>query len=254
MFTDTHSHLYSKEFDSDIDKVIINAKSNNVSSIYLPNIDISTIEKMNSLVDKDPRLFKAMIGLHPGSVGSDYVKNLDIIQQELEKNKYVGIGEVGIDLYWDKTYKQEQIDAFETQVKWAKEFDLPVIIHARDAMDLTIDIIEKHQTGKLRGIFHCFTGNTDQAFKIMKLGFYMGIGGILTYKNSGLKQVVHQIPIEYMVLETDSPYLPPVPFRGKRNESAYLVHIASELAEVKNISIKDIAEITTNNAQKIFAE
>ncbi len=254
MFTDTHSHLYSKEFDSDIDKVIINAKSNNVSSIYLPNIDISTIEKMNSLVDKDPRLFKAMIGLHPGSVDSDYVKNLDIIQQELEKNKYVGIGEVGIDLYWDKTYKQEQIDTFETQVKWAKEFDLPVIIHARDAMDLTIDIIEKHQTGKLRGIFHCFTGNTDQAFKIMKLGFYMGIGGILTYKNSGLKQVVHQIPIEYMVLETDSPYLPPVPFRGKRNESAYLVHIASELAEVKNISIKDIAEITTNNAQKIFAE
>lgn len=254
MFTDTHSHLYSIEFDSDIDKVIINAKSNNVSSIYLPNIDISTIEKMNSLVDKDPRLFKAMIGLHPGSVDSDYVKNLDIIRQELKKNKYVGIGEVGIDLYWDKTYKQEQIDAFETQVKWAKEFDLPVIIHARDAMDLTIDIIEKHQTGKLRGIFHCFTGNTDQAFKIMKLGFHMGIGGILTYKNSGLKQVVHQIPIEYMVLETDSPYLPPVPFRGKRNESAYLVHIASELAEVKNISIKDIAEITTNNAQKIFAE
>ncbi len=254
MFTDTHSHLYSKEFDSDIDKVIINAKSNNVSSIYLPNIDISTIEKMNSLVDKDPRLFKAMIGLHPGSVDSDYVKNLDIIRQELKKNKYVGIGEVGIDLYWDKTYKQEQIDAFETQVKWAKEFDLPVIIHARDAIDLTIDIIEKHQTGQLRGIFHCFTGNTDQAFKIMKLGFYMGIGGILTYKNSGLKQVVHQIPIEYMVLETDSPYLPPVPFRGKRNESAYLVHIASELAEVKNISIKDIAEITTNNAQKIFAE
>ena len=254
MFTDTHSHLYSIEFDSDIDKVIINAKSNNVSSIYLPNIDISTIEKMNSLVDKDPRLFKAMIGLHPGSVDSDYVKNLDIIRQELKKNKYVGIGEVGIDLYWDKTYKQEQIDAFETQVKWAKEFDLPVIIHARDAIDLTIDIIEKHQTGQLRGIFHCFTGNTDQAFKIMKLGFYMGIGGILTYKNSGLKQVVHQIPIEYMVLETDSPYLPPVPFRGKRNESAYLVHIASELAEVKNISIKDIAEITTNNAQKIFAE
>ncbi len=254
MFTDTHSHLYSKEFDSDIEKVIINAKSNNVSSIYLPNIDISTIEKMNSLVDKDPRLFKAMIGLHPGSVDSDYVKNLDIIRQELKKNKYVGIGEVGIDLYWDKTYKQEQIDAFETQVKWAKEFDLPVIIHARDAIDLTIDIIEKHQTGQLRGIFHCFTGNTDQAFKIMKLGFYMGIGGILTYKNSGLKQVVHQIPIEYMVLETDSPYLPPVPFRGKRNESAYLVHIASELAEVKNISIKDIAEITTNNAQKIFAE
>ncbi len=254
MFTDTHSHLYSKEFDIDIDKVIINAKSNNVSSIYLPNIDISTIEKMNNLVNKDSELFKAMMGLHPGSVDSDYVKNLNIIRQELEKNKYVGVGEVGIDLYWDKTFKQEQIDAFETQVKWAKEFDLPVIIHARDAMDISIDIIEKHQTGSLKGVFHCFTGNIDQAFRIMKLGFYMGIGGILTYKNSGLKQVVRQIPIEYMVLETDSPYLPPVPFRGKRNESAYLVHIASELAEVKNISIKDVAEITTNNAQKIFIE
>ncbi len=254
MFTDTHSHLYSKEFDIDIDKVIINAKSNNVSSIYLPNIDISTIEKMNNLVNKDSELFKAMMGLHPGSVDSDYVKNLNIIRQELEKNKYVGVGEVGIDLYWDKTFKQEQIDALETQVKWAKEFDLPVIIHARDAMDITIDIIEKHQTGSLKGVFHCFTGNINQAFRIMKLGFYMGIGGILTYKNSGLKQVVRQIPIEYMVLETDSPYLPPVPFRGKRNESAYLVHIASKLAEVKNISIKDVAEITTNNAQKIFIE
>ena len=254
MFTDTHSHLYSKEFDSDIEKVIINAKSNNVSSIYLPNIDTSTIEKMNSLVNKDTQLFKPMMGLHPGSVDSDYVKNLNIVRRELEKNKYVGVGEVGIDLYWDKTFKQEQIIAFETQVKWAKEFDLPVIIHARDAMDITIDIIEKHQNGSLKGIFHCFTGNIDQAFKIMKVGFYMGIGGILTYKNSGLKQVVQQISIEYMVLETDSPYLPPVPFRGKRNESAYLVHIASELAEVKNISIKDVAETTTNNAQKIFTE
>ena len=211
MFTDTHSHLYSKEFDKDIDQVIINAKSNNISTIYLPNIDIDTIDKMNGLVAKDPEYFKPMMGLHPGSIDNNYKKNLEIIRKELETGNYVGVGEVGIDLYWDKTFKNEQIDAFETQVKWAKELNLPVIIHARDAMDLTIDIIEKHQDGTLKGIFHCFTGDVNQAFRIMKLGFYMGIGGILTYKNSGLKEIVAQIPIEYLVLETDSPYLPPVP-------------------------------------------
>ena len=254
MFTDTHSHLYSKEFDKDIEKVIINAKSNNISSIYLPNIDIDTIDKMNGLVAIDPEYFKPMMGLHPGSIDNNYKKNLEIIRKELETGNYVGVGEVGIDLYWDKTFKNEQIDAFETQVKWAKELNLPVIIHARDSMDLTIDIIEKHQDGTLKGIFHCFTGDVNQAFRIMKLGLYMGIGGILTYKNSGLKEIVAQIPIEYLVLETDSPYLPPVPFRGKRNESAYLIHIATELAEVKDISIKDVAEITTNNSLKIFGK
>jgi len=252
MFIDTHSHLYSKEFDNDIDSTIINAKSNNISKIYLPNIDVTTIERMKNLEKKDTSFFKSMMGLHPGSVNNNYKKDLQVIKKELETNQYVGVGEVGIDLYWDKSFKNEQIDAFDTQVKWAKEFDLPVIIHARDAMDITIDIIKKHQDGNLKGIFHCFTGDVNQAFKIMKLGFYMGIGGVLTYKNSGLKEVVNQIPVEYLVLETDSPYLPPVPFRGKRNESSYLIHIASELAELKNISINNLGKITSENVMKIF--
>jgi len=252
MFIDTHSHLYSNHFDKDIDKTIIAAKSNNVSRIYLPNIDIDSIDRMKALEQKDPDYFKSMMGLHPGSVDENYKKSLNIIEKELEGYNYVGIGEVGIDLYWDKTFKKEQIDAFNIQVQWAKERNLPVIIHAREAMDITINIIEKHQDGGLKGIFHCFTGDVDQAFRIMKLGFYMGIGGVLTYKKSGLKEVVNEIPVEYLVLETDAPYLPPVPFRGKRNESSYIVHIANELAELKNISIKDLGEITTNNALKIF--
>lgn len=254
MFIDTHSHLYSKHFDLDIEKTIINAKSNNISKIYLPNIDIDSIERMKKLEQMDPDYFKSMMGLHPGSVNKNYKSDLDIIRKELETNNYVGVGEVGVDLYWDKTFKKEQIDAFDIQIKWAKELKLPVIIHARDAMDITIDIIEKHQDGELKGIFHCFTGDVNQAFRIMKLGFYMGIGGVLTYKKSGLKEVVNEIPIEYLVLETDAPYLPPVPFRGKRNESAYIVHIANELAELKGISIKDVGEITSSNTLKIFGD
>ncbi len=252
MFIDTHSHLYSHQFDKDIDKVIASAKSNNISKIYLPNIDLDSIERMKVLEEKDSEYFKMMMGLHPGSVDENYKKSLLVIEKELSEGDYAGVGEVGIDLYWDKTYKKEQTDAFSKQIQWAKELNLPVIIHARDAIDLTIDIIDKYQDGSLKGIFHCFTGNINQAFKIMKLGFHMGIGGILTYKNSGLKEIVSQIPMEFLLLETDAPYLPPVPFRGKRNESSYLIHIAAELADLKNISIKDVADITTKNASKVF--
>ncbi len=252
MLIDTHSHLYLDQFSDDIDEVIQNAKANNVTLIFLPNIDSSTISNMLELENKDPDFFKSMIGLHPGSVDKNYKSELNIVRQELEKGNYFGIGEVGIDLYWDKTFKNEQIEAFDTQVKWAKEFDLPVIIHARDAMDLTIDIIEKNRNGNLKGIFHCFTGDIDQAFKIMKTGFYMGIGGILTYKNSGLKDIIKEIPLEYLVLETDSPYLPPVPYRGKRNESAYIKHIAMKLAEIKNTTLEEVEEITSKNAAAVF--
>ncbi len=252
MLIDTHSHLYLDQFNDDIDDVIRNAKANNVKMIFLPNIDSSTIDNMLALEKKDPAFFKSMIGLHPGSVDKNYKSELDIVKQELTKGNYTGIGEVGIDLYWDKTFKNEQIIAFETQVNWAKEFDLPVIIHARDAMDLTIDIIEKNQNGKLKGIFHCFTGDVNQAFKIMKTGFYMGIGGILTYKNSDLKDVIKEVPLEYLVLETDSPYLPPVPYRGKRNESAYIKHVAMKLAEIKNIPLEEVEEITGKNAAAVF--
>lgn len=252
MFIDTHSHLYLQQFDNDIDEVIANAKASNISQIYLPNIDNSTTKIMLDLEKKDTSLFKSMMGLHPSSVDKGYKKELDIMRKELETGHYVGVGEVGIDLYWDKTFKNEQIDAFDTQIKWANELKLPVIIHARDAMDLTIDLIEKNQDGNLKGIFHCFTGDINQAFRIIKLGFYMGIGGILTYKKSGLDNVVREIPIEYLVLETDSPYLPPVPYRGKRNESSYVIHIAEKLAEIKTISVEEVGEITSNNAVKVF--
>lgn len=252
MFVDTHSHLYLSNFDNDIANVVNNAINNNIKKIYLPNIDSTTIDDMLSLEKNYPDIFHSMIGLHPGSVNENYKKELDIVKRELEKGNYVGIGEVGIDLYWDKTYKKEQIDAFNQQVIWAKEYNLPVIIHARDAMDLTIEIIENNKSENLNGIFHCFTGNIDQAFRIMKTGFKMGIGGIVTYKNSGLDKVVREIPLEYIVLETDSPYLPPVPFRGKRNESSYLVYIANKIAEIKGLPVEEIEKITTINANKIF--
>ncbi len=252
MLIDTHAHLYMEHFDDDIDDVIQNAKKSNIKKIFLPNIDSSTISKMLKLVKKDVDFFKPLIGLHPGSVNENFKSELKIIRNELEIRKYYGIGEVGIDLYWDKTFEKEQIVAFDTQIKWAKEFNLPVIIHARNAMDLTIDIIEKNLDKNLKGIFHCFTGNIDQAFRIMKTGFYLGIGGILTYKNSGLKDVIKEIPLEYLVLETDSPYLPPVPFRGKRNESAYIKYIAKQLAETKNISLDEIEKSTSENASKLF--
>ena len=252
MLIDTHSHLYLKQFDNDIEEVIHRAKANNVTQIFLPNIDSSTISPMLNLEQKHPAFFKSMMGLHPGSVDQNYKRELDIVRKELEKGKYYGVGEVGIDLYWDKTFKKEQIDAFDTQIKWAREFDLPVIIHARDAMDLTIDIVEKNQDGNLRGVFHCFTGNINQAFRIMKLGFFMGIGGIVTYKNSDLKHTTQEIPVEYIVLETDSPYLPPVPFRGKRNESAYIKYISEQLAQLKNVTTGKIEEITSKNAFNLF--
>lgn len=200
MFVDTHSHLYLSNFDNDIANVVNNAINNNIKKIYLPNIDSTTIDDMLNLEKNYPDIFHSMIGLHPGSVNENYKKELDIVKRELEKGNYVGIGEVGIDLYWDKTYKKEQIDAFNQQVIWAKEYNLPVIIHARDAMDLTIEIIENNKSENLNGIFHCFTGNIDQAFRIMKTGFKMGIGGIVTYKNSGLDKVVREIPLEYIVL------------------------------------------------------
>jgi len=252
MFTDTHAHLYLKQFNKDIDSVINNAVKNGIDKILLPNIDSGTIKAMLQLESSNPQLFGSMAGVHPGSIKENFKKELEIVERELESGHYVGVGEVGIDLYWDKTYKEEQIYAFDTQVKWALKYDLPVIIHARNAMDITIDIIRQNQSGSLKGIFHCFTGNIDQAFEIMKLGFYMGIGGIVTYKNSGLQETVKEIPLEYMVLETDAPYLTPVPFRGKRNESAYLVYIAQKIAEIKNIDLEEVAAITTDNAEKLF--
>ena len=193
-----------------------------------------------------------MMGLHPCSVKEDFHRELDLIVTELDKRKYYGIGETGIDLYWDVTFKTEQIEAFEFQINLAKEHDLPIIIHSRDSLDLTIEIIEKHHDSSLKGIFHCFNGNIDQAQRIQKVGFMMGLGGVITFKNAKMGEVVNQMDPEFIVLETDAPYLSPVPYRGKRNESSYVLHVAEKLAEFKSISIEEVASFTTNNAKRLF--
>lgn len=253
MYTDTHAHLYLEHFESDIEAVITRSKSNGISKVYLPNIDNSTLDKMLYLESADQDFFRSMIGLHPGSVNANFRFELDAIQSRISLHRYSGIGETGTDLYWDRTFINEQIESFETQVDWAKKYNLPVIIHARDSMDLTIDIIKNKQDGSLKGIFHCFSGNLLQAKRIIDLGFYLGIGGVITYKKNDLVDIVEKLPLNYFVLETDAPYLPPVPFRGQRNESSYLIYIAQKIAEIKNMSPDEIGSITSKNSDNIFA-
>ena len=254
MYIDTHAHLYLKHFKDDIEKVVHDAKMKGVDHIYMPNIDKSTTHHMLQLEAKFPDMFSSMMGVHPGSVRENYQEELDHVENELKTGKYIAVGEIGTDLYWEdnKKFKKEQILVFEQQISWALEYDLPIILHARDSLDLTIDIVSNFQNGKLKGIFHCFIGDADQAEKIMDLNFLMGIGGVITYKNSGLKPVVAEIPSEYIVLETDAPFLPPIPHRGRRNESAFLPLIAQHISEVQRCSIQEIAQITTANAKKLF--
>lgn len=252
MYIDTHAHLYLEEFNEDIDTVVENAKHAGIQQILLPNISASYIEPMNRLKSAYPELFKTMIGLHPGSVGEDFETELDVVYKELQSGSYIAVGEIGTDLYWDVTYKDQQLIAFERQLVWAKEFSLPVVIHARNSMELTIDSVSRQQNGLLSGVFHCFTGTVEEAEKIIEMGFYLGIGGVSTYKNSGLNEVLKQIGLEHLVLETDSPYLPPVPYRGKRNESSYMVMVAEHLAGVKGVSLEEVAARTTENARKLF--
>lgn len=252
MFIDTHAHLYLEEFREDIDQVVKNAKNAGISRILLPNISAAYIEPMNRLRHDYPKMFSSMMGLHPGSVGANFEEELQVVYAELQTGSYIAVGEIGTDLYWDITFKEQQIIAFERQISWAKELDLPIVIHARNSMELTIDTVAKMHNGKLCGVFHCFTGTVNEAEKIIEMGFYLGIGGVATYKNSGLNDVIRQIPLDHLVLETDAPYLPPVPFRGKRNESSYLVKVAEHIAGVKNCRLDEVAEITTKNAGLIF--
>jgi TatD DNase family protein len=252
MFTDTHAHLYLEHFDDDIDIILQNAKDSDIGKIYLPNIDSSTIEPMIQLESKYPLMLRSMIGLHPGSVNGDFQKELMIIEAAIQKHRFAGIGETGTDLYWDKSFLKEQIEAFETQLDWAIKYDIPIIIHARESLDLTIEIVRKKQKGNLKGIFHCFSGSLKQAKEVIDLGFLMGVGGVITYKKNELIEIVAELDSVHFVLETDSPYLPPVPYRGKRNESSYLVYVAQKFAEVKKISVELVKEITSNNAGRIF--
>jgi len=253
MFIDTHTHLFSDSFDEDRDEIVQRAINAGVEKLLLPNIDSTSIDSMHVLAAKYPNNCYSMMGLHPGYIKEDWKEQLAVIEKHLFSNKYVAVGEIGMDLYWDKTFVKEQADAFIQQVKWAKELKLPIVIHARDAFQEIFDIVDELNDENLNGIFHCFTGTIEQAKHILTYGnFKLGIGGVLTYKKAELDKVIQQISIEHLVLETDSPYLPPTPHRGKRNESSYLLHIAEKLADVYSISLKEVEEITTQNALEIF--
>jgi TatD DNase family protein len=249
---DTHTHLYLDQFDADRDAMLQRAFSVGVTKLLLPNIDADSIAPMLQLCEQYPKNCFPMIGLHPTSVDKDVQTQLNLLEQELLKGTYIGIGEIGIDLYWDKSFLEEQIHAFRIQLNWAKQHALPVAIHTREAFPLILDLVEEAQDGRLKGVFHCFTGNTTEAERIVKMGFYLGIGGVLTYKKSMLPEVIQNIPLDFLLLETDSPYLPPVPYRGKRNESSYLTETALQLAAIKQIPLSELATITTNNALKLF--
>lgn len=251
---DTHTHLYLDQFDDDRTEVVEKAIQNGIDKLLLPNIDLESITGMNALVKQYPNNCFAMMGLHPCSVNADYKSVLTQMKTVLDTNSnYIAIGEIGMDLYWDKTYINEQADALKIQIEWAKEMKLPIVIHVRDAFDEIFEVIDALNDDDLTGVFHCFTGNLDQANHILNYGgFKLGLGGVLTFKNSGLDKIVSQIDMQHLVLETDSPYLAPTPHRGKRNESSYVNLVAQKLADIKNLSIQKIDKITTQNANAVF--
>ncbi len=249
---DTHTHIYSEEFDEDRDEVLKRSIDAGVSKLLLPNIDLESIKPMHKLCDEYPINCFPMMGLHPTSIKEDYKDVLQIIKNELNKRKYIAIGEIGIDLYWDKSFAKEQRIALLEQFQWAIDYSLPVVIHSRESHYEIMEIIREFNNPTLRGVFHCFSGNTKQAEEIIDINFKMGLGGVLTFKNSGLANEIMSIDIEHFILETDSPYLTPTPYRGKRNESSYIKLIAQKLAEVKSMSLEEVAEITSNNARKLF--
>ncbi|MEN8116751.1 MAG: TatD family hydrolase [Bacteroidota bacterium] len=252
MLIDTHSHIYSEDFLHDREEALQRAYDNGVKKIILPNIDSGSIKHLLDLSDAYPHLCYPLMGLHPTSVEEDYKEELHAVEYWLEKRKFYGIGEIGIDLYWDKKFINEQKDAFRHQVKLAKSRQLPIVIHVRDSFEETYAIVKEEQDGSLKGIFHCFSGNETEAQKVVDLGFLLGIGGVVTFKNSSLGEVIKTVRLENLVLETDSPYLAPVPKRGKRNESSYLIFIGQKISEIFNTSLEQVAEITTLNARNLF--
>lgn len=252
MFIDTHAHLYSSQFDDDRAAVIARAKAAAIDKIFLPNIDSTSIEPMHLLEDSSEGYCTAMMGLHPCSVKADFEAELSIVRSWLEKRKYAAIGEIGIDLYWDKSTYEWQKVAFVRQMQWAHEFQLPIVIHSRDSTPQLIEIVSDNIQFFSGGIFHCFGGTKDEADAITEMGYLLGIGGTLTYKNNDFRAVLPTLSLEHIVLETDAPYLSPVPYRGKRNESSYIPHIASQMAELMGISTQEIASVTTQNAHKVF--
>jgi len=255
MFIDTHAHLYASEFDADRMEMIRRAENAGVGRIYLPNVDVTTVDALSATTQMAPDLLFPLMGLHPRNVKQDYISQLKNIEAALSKKNYYGIGEIGIDLYWDPASFLLQKNAFEIQCQWAHDLNLPVIIHSREAVDVVIELLEKMPHRPSKGVFHCFGGTLDQVARIEALGeYYFGLGGVITFKNSGLGEMVSSLPLEKVVLETDAPYLAPVPFRGKRNESAYLVPIAKKLAELRNISLEIIEKQTTINALNLYSK
>jgi TatD DNase family protein len=253
-FIDTHTHLYAEEFDPDRDTVIQNAIGKNVDILLLPAIDRSYYERMMRVADLHRNHCFPMTGLHPTSVKGNYLEELAFVKETLEKDRdrLCGIGEIGIDLYWDKTYINEQAEAFSIQLDLAIEYQLPVAIHTRNSFEIAIEMIRHKNNANLKGVFHCFSGSVEQAYAATDLGFMLGIGGIITYKNPGLQKVVEVTGLEHLLLETDAPYLPPVPYRGQRNESAYIPLIAGKIAELRQVTIEEVAKITTGNAVNLF--
>ena len=249
---DSHCHLYLNDFKDDIDNIMQRAEAQGVKRFYMPAIDSSETTNILSLEKRFPGKCFAMMGLHPCSVKENYKEELHLVEDWLAKRKFAAVGETGLDFYWDKTFTDQQYEAFRMQIEWGIQYDLPVVIHTRNAMQETISVVKEFVSRGVRGIFHCFGGSYEVAKEIIDAGFYLGIGGVLTYKNAGLGEVISKIDMQYLVLETDAPYLTPVPFRGKRNESSYLKYIVEKLAEVKNISVEEVAAITTANAEKIF--
>ena len=249
---DTHTHLYLPEFNGDIDAVMQRAAAIGVQKFYLPAIDSTVIDDILRFEEKHEGKCFAMMGLHPCSVKENYKEELNIAEEWLNKRPFAAIGEIGLDFYWDKTFTVQQYEAFETQMQWALQRNMPIVIHTRNAIRETIDTVIPFAAKGLKGVFHCFSGNSNDAREVIDMGFYLGIGGVVTYKNSGLAAALEDISLEHMVLETDAPYLTPVPFRGKRNESSYLQHVVQKLAEIKQVSPEEVGEITSRNAEKIF--
>lgn len=254
MFIDTHTHLYSSQFDEDRTEIIRRALDAGVKRLLLPNIDLESIEGMYALEKQFPENCFAMMGLHPCSVNADFEKTLSILKTELDKRKFIAIGEIGIDLFWDKTFLEQQKQAFAIQIEWAKEFQIPIVIHARDSFQEIFEVLDQHNDDRLTGVFHCFTGTENEIEKIRSYGgFLFGIGGVVTFKKSGLDAVVKNLDLNEIILETDSPYLAPHPNRGKRNESSYIPLIAEKLSDIFETSIENIAQITSENAIKCFS-
>jgi len=249
---DTHAHVYLEEFTNDIGDIMKRAAEKGVGQIVMPAVDSTTHAAMLDLEGQFPGICISMMGLHPCSVKVDYEAELSVVGEYLSKRKFAAVGEIGLDFYWDVSFKDQQYDAFHRQVEWALQYDIPIAIHSRNATEECIGVVQEHQQGRLKGVFHCFSGTLEQAKKIIDEGFYLGIGGVLTYKNAGLDSVIKEIDPENIILETDAPYLSPVPFRGKRNESSYLTYTLRKLADIKETGIETIAAITTQNAEKLF--